>query len=164
MCITNFRIIMFASFLSILLSGCLGSNSSSSIVASTYSPEKVKANLVIGKTTKDEVRNMYGGASRSEGRDGETWYYSHKKKEDFTSTVGKNLVKRGIGKLTAHLPMMGYMASSNELVGEAGTVVGYEAAHRVHDRVNEELPSKDEWQELTIEFDKKGVVKSYHLY
>jgi outer membrane protein assembly factor BamE (lipoprotein component of BamABCDE complex) len=109
---------------------------------SLYTTEALQKNLVLGKTTKEEVRTIYGEPSyvnRTSAKDGNyenSWTYFP------SESHGEKVRKRVTGFLKGMLP--GNAATATSVAQEHGV-----AARNVKDF------------SLRIEFDKSGIVQDY---
>jgi outer membrane protein assembly factor BamE (lipoprotein component of BamABCDE complex) len=114
--VTDFAMVLV---LTLMLSACASTHGDS---IRTLTMEETANTLIIGKTSKDEVRSAFGNATVTHYEEGrEVWLYQYQKT---------------LPKVVDYIPVVGFFTSSTR--------------------------NKDA-KELTILFNKNGIVKNFHL-
>lgn len=145
--------------MALMLSGCIASITGTN----KFSSEKVNENLVPGVTTKEQVREIYGEPLKiATSNQGDTWTYVDEPTENERTTgsvvgaVAPTLVDAGSEKAGSEVTK-----SHGAVLGtatRAGTdTAGDAATDAVVEHTNRETTT------LTITFDKKGLVSTYHI-
>lgn len=124
---------------------------------SKFTNEFVRSNIVVGRTTMDQVRSLYGEATSSSISSGhESWHYD----KDQMQHAGK----RGFGKLADRVWSAGRLVGmvpgmgAADRVGDAGLAGSVAADHA------ETLTSSDKkYQHFAVVFDNNGKVMEYSL-
>lgn len=155
------RPVIFCGILSMLMlcmAGCFSSLTSSS----SLSNDKLQANLIVGKTTQDEVKKLYGQpTSVKNGKSGATWIYIFEPSEldRRAKAVGATAANTAIAHGTAGAMAAGASAGAGSLGILGASIAGTQASSMM----SSAMMGNSETKTLTISFDKAGVVKSYSM-
>lgn len=146
--------------LSVLLFGLVGCFSSLT-TSSSLSNDKLQANLVAGKTTQAEVKQLYGQPTRiTNSKSGATWTYVFEPAANGTaSVVGSTAANAAI----AHGTVAAMSAAHGAGAGAAGIVGTSIASSQATGLVSSAMSANNKTKTLTINFDKAGIVKNYNL-
>lgn len=146
--------------MALMLSGCLASITGSN----KFSPEKVGENLVVGVTTKEQVREIYGEPTYIDtSKKGDTWTYVDEPTENertagnLIGSMAPDLVDAGSEKAGTEVTKAGGGVIGGAATTSATSTAGYAATDAVVEHTNREATT------LTIYFDKGGVVKDYSV-
>lgn len=122
-----------------------------------FTNEFVRTNIVVGRTTMDQVRSLYGEATSSSISSGhENWHYDKDQMQHAGTRGFGKLASRvwSAGRLVGMVPGMG----AADRVGDAGSA-GASAAYHA-----ENLTESDKkYQYFAVVFDNNGKVMEYSL-
>lgn len=155
------RIRMFALALgcTLLLSGCLSGITTSN----SLSQDGLRENLVVGKTTKADVKKVYGEpTSIAKKRSGDTWVYVFEpsKMNSAMSGVAQGATSAAVAEGTSRATLGGIKAGGM-VGGMAASSAATHAGAAASASVDKAIPR--ETKRLRIQFDKFDTVKSYTL-
>lgn len=142
------------------LSGCLSSLTGG---GKTFTADKVQEQIVRGKTTSAEVRDMYGEPVKiTPFKGGEEWYYSEEptreEKDDYrlANAAGGIAADYGANKAGSEV--------QKKHGAVAGTATRSASGAAGHAAVDAAVPADGpKAKTLIITFNKQGVVRSYRL-
>lgn len=141
----------------ISMAGCLSNFTSSS----SLSDDKLQANLIVGKTTQAEVKQLYGQPTKvKNSKSGTTWTYifDPSSMNSTASAVGGTAANAAIAHGTVAAMSAGHKAG-----GAAGILGASIASSQASSAVGSAMKADTSAKTLTIDFDKAGVVKHYTL-
>lgn len=157
----GFRLCVVAFMAAMLLPGCIAGLTSSHAL----SPERLQKNLVIGQTTKADVKKLYGEpTSVRQEQGGDSWVYVFEPSKMNSVVAGTAqsattaALAEGMGRATLGGVQAGGMVGG-VVAGSAATHAGMAASHAV----NEAIAPSTTGKQLTILFDTFDRVKKYTL-
>ncbi len=143
----------------LLLTGCLAGMTSSS----SLTQESLQKNLVVGKTTKAEVKKIYGEpTSVSKKKSGDTWVYVYEpaKGNAVAAGVAHSATSAAVAEGSSRATLAGMKAG-----GMAGGLIAanasQEAGSVATSSVDKAFPRDP--KKLTVRFNKFDIVKSYDV-
>lgn len=154
------QFILLILLISLLLSGCV----SNLVGGPSLSHEETQKNIIVGQTTKEQVRAKYGEPD-SIGREksGEVWVYRNKPSSagDIVTSTASTAATVATSQAAVHAGAATMKAGG----GVIGGVAASQATLQVGEAATQSAlqKSSNEATRLTIIFSKEGVVKKYSL-
>lgn len=156
-----FRLCVVAFMAAMLLPGCIAGLTSSHAL----SPESVQKNLLIGQTTKADVKKLYGEpTSVRHEQGGDSWVYVFEPSKMNAAVAGtaQSAATAALAEGTGRATLGGFQAGG--MVG--GMVAGSAAAHAgtaASQAVGEAMTPSTTGKQLIVLFDTFDRVKKYTL-
>lgn len=154
-----FRMCSLTLCCALFLTGCLAGMTTSS----SLSQEGLQKNLVVGKTTKAEVKKIYGEpTSVKKRKSGDVWVYMYDpaKGNSVAAGVAQSATSAAVAEGTSRATLAGIKAG-----GMAGGLVAADASTRAGSvatsSVDKAFPRDP--KKLTVRFNKFDIVNSYNV-
>lgn len=154
-----FRICSLVICCALLLTGCLAGMTTSS----SLSQEGLQKNLVVGKTTKAEVKKVYGEpTSVKKRKSGDTWVYVYEpaKGNSVAAGVAHSATTAAVAEGSSRATLAGMKAG-----GMAGGLIAADASMQAGSvatsSVDKAFPRNP--KKLTVRFNKFDMVSSYNV-